>query len=378
MVHHFDISELDDLYQDGELLSIVIQGSWLSKNIQDSALICRHWRQMFPKAEIIVSVSTSDFIDFSLNTDENIRLEVACEPFKIDTTRREALKILFNAADIIVKAHDELPFPPIKSDTQGLNHVNLQIQASKAGLNHVSRKYTLRIRSDLCLMSKNFLNVYRKHALKTRASYSTFTQRILIPEIFTINPLTLYRMPFHYSDWFHFGSSEDIKNLWKEVRNVSFADSIYYENHPFLKDTNVLEKKFLTRLAVEQFIHFPYFKKKFPYLNLDHHNDTRSLNDSLYIMADNFVVTNLTEIDAYIKKYQHVVRKISKHTRVECISQDILDSIIDDPALLAHAIPAQQKKRSNHRMFWGYDLRTALFRRGRKSINSVLRWYRNS
>ncbi|WP_010511195.1 WavE lipopolysaccharide synthesis family protein [Komagataeibacter europaeus] len=378
MVYHFDIGTLDNIYQNGEPLSIVIQGPWLNKNIQESALICRHWRNMFPKAEIIFSVSSSDFIDSSENAGENILPETALFAFKTDTIRAEAIKVLFNTADIVIQAPVALPLPPIKNDTQSLNNVNLQIQSAKSGLKHASRKYILRIRNDLCLMSKNFISVYKNNMENKRRDYASFIQKILIPEIFTINPLTLYRMPFHYSDWFHFGLSEDIKNLWATVENVSFADSIYYENHPFLHDTNVLEKKFLIRLAVEQFIHFPYFKEKFPFLNLDYHNDTRSLNESLYIMADNFIVANIKDINAYIKKYQHIVRKISKHTRVECISQDILDSIINDPDSLFDTIYPDQKKRSDHRMFWGYDRRTALIRRGRQSCNSLLRWYRNS
>ncbi|WP_146221627.1 WavE lipopolysaccharide synthesis family protein [Komagataeibacter oboediens] len=378
MVYHFDVNDLNNIHQNGEPLSIVIQGPWLQKNIQESALICRHWRQMFPEAEIIVSISSSDFIDFSINTGENVLPEVAYAAFKIDTIRKEALKVLFDTADIVIKAPDALPLPPIKNDTQSLNNINLQIQSAKAGLKYASRKYALRIRNDLCLMSKKFIDVYKRHAHDVRRHYASFTQRILIPEIFTINPLTLYRMPFHYSDWFHFGLTEDIRNLWEDVEDVSFCDAIYYENHPFLKDTNVLEKRFLIRLAVEQFIHFPYFKKKFPFLKLDRHNDTRSVNESLYMMADNFTVANLTEIQAYINKYQHVVKKISKHTRVECISQNILDSIIKSPESLIDIIYTQQKKRSDHRMFWGYDRRTALFRRGRNTFNSFLRWYRDS
>lgn len=378
MVYHFDVNDLNNIHQNGEPLSIVIQGPWLQKNIQESALICRHWRQMCPEAEIIVSISSSDFIDFSVNTGENVLPEVAYAAFKIDTIRKEALKVLFDTADIVIKAPDALPLPPIKNDTQSLNNINLQIQSAKAGLKYASRKYALRIRNDLCLMSKKFIDVYKRHAHDVRRHYASFTQRILIPEIFTINPLTLYRMPFHYSDWFHFGLTEDIRNLWEDVEDVSFCDAIYYENHPFLKDTNVLEKRFLIRLAVEQFIHFPYFKKRFPFLQMDCHNDTRSVNESLYMMADNFTVANLTEVQAYINKYQHVVKKISKHTRVECISQNILDSIIKSPESLIDIIYTQQKKRSDHRMFWGYDRRTALFRRGRNTINSFLRWYRNS
>ncbi|KPH88801.1 WavE lipopolysaccharide synthesis family protein [Komagataeibacter intermedius] len=378
MVCHFDVNDLNNVHQNGEPLSIVIQGPWLKKNIQESALICRHWRQMFPEAEIIVSISSCDFIEFSINSGENILPEVAYAAFKIDTIRKEALKVLFDTADIIIKAPDALPLPPIKNDTDSLNNVNLQIQSAKAGLKHASRKYTLRIRNDLCLMSKKFIDVYKRHARDRRRNYASFSQRILIPEIFTINPLTLYRMPFHYSDWFHFGLTEDIRNLWEDVEDVSFCDAIYYENHPFLKHTNVLEKRFLIRLAVEQFIHFPHFKKIFPFLQLDCHNDTRSVNESLYVMADNFTVANLTEIHAYINKYQHIVKKISKHTRVECISQNILDSIIKDPGALTDTVYTQQKKRSDHRMFWGYDRRTALFRRGRSTFNSFLRWYRNS
>ena len=211
MVHYFDIDGLNNIRENGEPLSIVMKGPWLNGNIQETALICRHWRQLFPKAEIIISVSSSDFIDFSKNTGENVLPDITYAAFKIDTIRKEALKTLFDSADIVIKAPDALPLPPIKNDTQSLNNVNLQIKSTKSGLKHASRKYILCIRSDLCFTSKNFISVYKKHAYDARRNYTSFKQRILISEIFTINPLTLYRMPFHYSDWFHFGLTEDIK-----------------------------------------------------------------------------------------------------------------------------------------------------------------------
>lgn len=185
-------------------------------------------------------------------------------------------------------------------------------------------------------------------------------------------------MPFHYSDWFHFGLSKDIKDLWECVRKISFPDSVYYQSNRFLKNTNLLEKRFLIRLACEQYIHFPYFKKSFPHLKLDYHNDTKFVKESLYIMADNFIVANLRDMNAYIKKYQHIVRKMSKHTRIECMSQDILDEIIEDPQNNIDKVFSKQTKISNNRMFWAHDRRTALLRRFIKKVNRFLAWYRSS
>ncbi|MFT9163976.1 MAG: hypothetical protein ABF504_02750, partial [Komagataeibacter saccharivorans] len=83
-------------------------------------------------------------------------------------------------------------------------------------------------------------------------------------------------------------------------------------------------------------------------------------------------------MNAYIKKYQHIVRKMSKHTRIECMSQAILDEIIEDPQSNIDKVFSEQTKISNDRMFWAYDRRTALLRRFIKKVNRFLAWYRNS
>ncbi|MEZ7137793.1 WavE lipopolysaccharide synthesis family protein [Komagataeibacter sp. SM21] len=378
MSAEFIIKELEGLAEDGAQLSIVMQGPLLKTNLNDCALICRHWRQLFSQAEIIFSVSSCDFLKSGNHISGLFPEDFVTTVAEFDTTKRNSLKVLFDCADIIVKSRDEIPLPPIKNDTNSLNNINLQIESARKGLEYVSRKYTLRIRSDLCFTSKKFIEIYKNNLFSPRGKYGVFSQKVLISETFTINPITLYKMPFHYSDWFHFGLSKDIKDLWECVRKISFPDSVYYQSNHFLKNTNLLEKRFLIRLACEQYIHFPYFKKSFPHLKLDYHNDTKFVKESLYIMADNFIVANLRDMNAYIKKYQHIVRKMSKHTRIECMSQAILDEIIEDPQNNIDKVFSKQTKISHDRMFWAHDRRTALFRRFIKKVNRFLAWYRSS
>ena len=372
------IKELNCLSENGSNLSIIVQGPLLKNNLQKDALMCQHWRQMFPQAEIIFSISSCNFIDMKNKKDDFIQKSFLYDDIKHDTIQLNSLETLFENSNIIVGSFEGIPLPPIKNDTTSANNINLQISAAQKGLAYTSKKYVLRIRNDLCLTNKSFIDIYNNSAFKKRGNYSKFTQRVMIPEVFTINPLTLFRMPFHYSDWFHFGLTEDVKRIWDEVIPMRFPDSIYYENHNHIDYSNVLEKRFIVKIACEQYIHFPYFKKSFPEIQLNYHNDTRYAKESLFIMADNFVIANLRDINSYISKYQHIVRKMSKHTRVECMSQEILDRIINDPYFNIDGLIREQKKKSDHRMFWGYDYRTALFRRLRKACNRFFRWYRES
>lgn len=99
-----------------------------------------------------------------------------------------------------------------------LNNVNRQILSTQAGLHVASRKYAVKIRSDMILTGSGFLGYFGK--FKERAQeWAIFKERLLTCTVYARNPRLSYPFPFHPSDFFFFGYLEDLRNLW----DVPFA-----------------------------------------------------------------------------------------------------------------------------------------------------------
>ncbi|KON63017.1 hypothetical protein KOEU_34990 [Komagataeibacter europaeus] len=67
-----------------------------------------------------------------------------------------------------------------------------------------------------------------KIRLLLRRAFRSLKRRILISEFFTLDPYMFEILPFHYSDWFHFGLTED-------VPPDNIMDARYCEINPYQK-----------------------------------------------------------------------------------------------------------------------------------------------
>lgn len=352
-------------------LSIVMQGALLRAEADRLAEYCLAWRSAFPRAQLICAISSSDCIANVPSEGGVVRAFAPLPALLVDTRLEAALRTIEMTCDVIVFAHPERPLPPIKSDSPGPNHTNLMIAAAHAGLAWADGHYVLRIRNDLLLRGPGFVAAFESGTRLPRGDWSLFRQRVVIPEVFTLNPLTLSHMPFHYSDWFHFGRREDVCAIWNEVSYVSQADAAFYDDQPHGPESNVVERRFRSRLAPEQTISFPVFHRAFPALQLARHNDGSCTEESLLVLADNFVVANLAECRAVIAKYQHVVDAMSPYTRLECVSQAIVNARVVHPGVPARTLFAGLIRRTE-RFEWGsYRAMRYLGRRFRRFVG---RW----
>ncbi|WP_143221998.1 hypothetical protein, partial [Acetobacter fabarum] len=116
-----------DISMTGKNLSIVLQGGLFKKNSIDVANITSEYRNLFPDAEIVLSVSSSDFLDTSKyelttykNTAKNQEFIRACN-------------ILNSVVDTVVFCGDALPLPPVNIKHPSCN-ANYQIEAARSGL----------------------------------------------------------------------------------------------------------------------------------------------------------------------------------------------------------------------------------------------------
>ena len=300
------------------MLSIVVQGALFQGNLIETANHCRHWRQLFPQAEITLSLSLSDVV-FGAVQDGAFQTLRLVPALRHDGHLLAALGIIQASCDKVALADHALPLPPIKVDTPKLNNANLQIAAAQRGLGLAGGRYVLRVRSDLLFLDRDFLAQHREAAGLRRSVATTFTQRVLISPLYTLNPYTLERMPLHFSDWFHFGLLEDVRRIW-DVPPMTLADAMHYRTHPHAPGSNARERLFNTRLGVEQHILYHCFKRSFPALVLDHHNDRTSIKLAMDILLDNFAIADLTRARCVFNKYSGEFTDHAK--RFHCLTRE--------------------------------------------------------
>jgi hypothetical protein len=120
--------ELQEKMRAKNMLSIVVQGGVSESNVVEVANICTHWRTLFPLAEIICVVTSSDIF---LRGSAPIRLNAAGRK-KWDVG--SAFELLDAACDQIAFADAALPLPANVIGRTNTFNANLQVAASKKGL----------------------------------------------------------------------------------------------------------------------------------------------------------------------------------------------------------------------------------------------------
>lgn len=171
------------------------------------------------------------------------------------------------------------------------NNVNRQIVSTNEGLNVVRTKYVLKIRSDIILLSTEFMNVYAglpRLADDDRAIFKfpilsnnlTSRKSRAVLERMPDNPL-----PLHPSDHVHFGHREDLRCLWG-VPLQTDEDAFYFMDRV---QPNRWRGHELSRLAPEQHI-FSEAISKYRKICIEDFADSseKLLNDSDYYMTSHF------------------------------------------------------------------------------------------
>lgn len=300
------------------VLSIAVQGALFHGNMVEVANNCRHWRELFPAAEIILVISVTDVVVRNTVDGAFTKFRLVAK-HRHDGHLQAALDVIQQSCDKVSLAEPALPLPPIKSDSPKLNNMNFQISAAQHGLALATGLFVLRIRSDMIFLDRSFLDQYADGAVVPRGAAAVFTKRVMISWLYTLNPFTIERMPLHFSDWFHFGLREDVIRIWS-IPQVTLRDSLYYKTHPHAEHSNAAERLFNIRIAVEQHVTYHCFKKYFPDLVLDYHNDDTSIDLAMDILIDNFVVCDIVRAHCVFDKYAQEFVDESK--RIHCITAE--------------------------------------------------------
>lgn len=216
--------------------------------------------------------------------------------------------------DRIVYSKDPGGLPGIKLDDNKANNINRQIVTTANGLTAVKTPYVLKLRTDCFLDHAGFIEIYEKFVkMINKRQYSP----IVACSFFTIDPKVYEHMPFHISDWVQFGRTETIQKYW-DVPLMTLEDATYYERNNHRKFSGYFDKKFRTRLAVEQHV-ATHYASKLGYQVPKFHNDTSSgvMEDHYRFLAEQLIVLDPWQLGLDFPKYYWAYN--SRFAAMNCI-----------------------------------------------------------
>lgn len=188
------------------------------------------------------------------------------------------------------------------------NNLNRILVSSQNGIAKATRKYVLRLRSDLILKNANLLKLTDDFEVRN-SDVSLFKQRIFAYDIFSIKydekKQIKQRMLFHISDWCHFGLKEDLQELFNVPKVIEPEFSRYFEFHK--KEVNDVHASRIWKMSPEQYITFENAKKIFKNLNFENYLDINNENISLSedFIINNFIVYSSQQWGIYPLKKQY-------------------------------------------------------------------------
>lgn len=174
-----------------------------------------------------------------------------------------------------------------RDDEPAYENMNRQIVSTINGLRQVKTKYAVKLRSDNILHSDKMLELY--DYFPKRSEKFRFTKdRILSSNMWAQEYAGGFPMPYFVSDFFHFGRTEDLIDLWSvdlesdyTVRS-SLSGHRQYSEYPW------------PRICVEQKL-FSSFLKKHTNIDFRHKHDIFRGNKTL---SDHCIANNLIIVEA--------------------------------------------------------------------------------
>lgn len=257
-------------------ISVIVQGA-INKELTPKCL--RNIRKYLPDAEIILSTWEGSNVT-GLNYD-----------------------ILVLNKDPGGYKHDFAVY----NETRSMNNFNRQLVSTQNGIEKASHKYILKLRTDLELTSADFLKYWDKFSCRDN-EHKVFNHRILCSCLYSrensCQSGTGYPTPFHPSDFWLFGETEDIKNYFLNCPLQSKEEG---GNWVFKYPTRVPYQTALWRYAPEQFFCVNWIKKYYPNIQFDDWSDwnPETIDLSKKILYNNFIFLGYEQSGIFSKKHSY-------------------------------------------------------------------------
>lgn len=182
------------------------------------------------------------------------------------------------------------------------NNVNRQLVSTQNALSYVKTKYTLKLRTDFYLTGNKFLKYFECFP-KRDEKYSIFNHRVMISQTYTRNQFSCTPTPFHVSDFYFFGLSEDIKVYFENTPLVAQQDIgqcslLYPEKNP--------DKNTSWNYPPEQYYCIQWVKRYFSNIKFEDWSDwnDENINFSQKIIFNNFIILGKYQEDIFSQKHK--------------------------------------------------------------------------
>lgn len=185
------------------------------------------------------------------------------------------------------------------------NNTLRQLVSTQQGIAACSRKFVLKIRSDLIFKSTRFLDLFEDYPIRD-PNYTHFSHRVIVTSFFSKKYL-FYKnitqpVPFHISDWLAFEFKADIEMLY----NIPLPYEPDFSWYLFENKNNTVKPNLLGashRYAPEQYITVSSFQKNFT-VNFSHYLDytSENIDFSNKLIANNFIIVSPTKFKFYCGK----------------------------------------------------------------------------
>jgi len=183
-----------------------------------------------------------------------------------------------------------------------LYNLNRQLISTQNGLKLVETEYALKLRSDLYFTKNDFLSYFDQFEIR-KEEFSFFKHRVIVSSLtskmYSDSPENSFPLPFHVSDWFFFGYTQDVQDYF----DIPLLDEQSASKYPC--DKNKVPVPFYSwQFAPEQYFCLQWAKK---YMNIDFKDwsDWNNINieQSNQIVASNFIVLDTIQHGLYSRKH---------------------------------------------------------------------------
>lgn len=188
--------------------------------------------------------------------------------------------------------------------TKLYNNVNRQLVSTQNGLEKAERKYAIKFRTDFYLMGNDFLKYFDKFPVRDE-NYACFKERVIVCS--ALSRLTSeigVPTPFHLSDFFLFGLTEDIKLYFEKTPLMPDSDLanysyLYPDKKPYKNDSLCF------RYAPEQYFGVSFAKRHLKNLRFDDWTDWNDENIELSkkFLMSNFIFLGFPESGVFSDKH---------------------------------------------------------------------------
>lgn len=245
-----------------------------------------------------------------------------------------SVKSIFSNSQIVLSTWESPNIPVLKNvilvtnrdpgavsfikDNNKPNNINRLILSTQNGLKCIKSKYTLKLRSDLVITNTNFLNYFNRFPLSNE--YNLFKSKVLVSDIFTlyyeiIDDRKVFT-PFHVSDWWYFGYTEDIKQLY----SCTLVDEPGFSKYFDKLESFYLVNNVTRRMSSEQYILSSLAQRRFNNINFIDSRHVTDLNNlqSKKIIASNFIPLGTQQSGINCLKQQYYdYKKIKNSSRLK-------------------------------------------------------------